>query len=156
MTLRGHLMVTREPLEQKQILIYAVTLIIAAAVGLMWPTFTEPLGHTISFVIAILLFSMFTQIPFLRLKETLAVDRSYLTQCFKQVYGVSPKSYLIQIRIRETKRLLESTDLTIDEIAERLCFSSSSHLNRSFQNILGMTPSEFRNHFQKRVIMEEV
>jgi AraC-like DNA-binding protein len=90
------------------------------------------------------------------LAKKLAVDRSYLTQCFKQVYGVSPKSYLIQIRIRETKRLLEGTDLSIDEIAVRLCFSSSSHLNRSFQHILGMTPSEFRNHFQKRMIIEEV
>src|SRR5438132_70672 len=67
----GHYM-TREKLEQRQILIYAVTLMVAAIVGMMWPTFSEPLGNTISFVIAILLFSMFTQIPFLRLKETLS------------------------------------------------------------------------------------
>lgn len=68
-------MVTRETLEQKQILIYAVTLIIAAIVGLMWPTFSEPLGHTTTIVIAILLFSMFTQIPFFRLKEALSNRR---------------------------------------------------------------------------------
>jgi ACR3 family arsenite transporter len=65
-------MITREKLEQRQILIYAVTLIVAAIVGMMWPTFSAPLGDITSMVIAILLFSMFTQIPFFRLKETLS------------------------------------------------------------------------------------
>jgi ACR3 family arsenite transporter len=50
-------MITRENLEKRQILIYAVTLIVAAMVGMIWPTFSTPLGDITSMVIAILLFS---------------------------------------------------------------------------------------------------
>lgn len=66
-------MVARETLEQKQIWIYAITLIAAAVIGLMWSAFS--FGYVTSIVIAILLYSMFTQIPFFRLKETLSNRR---------------------------------------------------------------------------------
>ncbi|MBP1991506.1 arsenic resistance protein [Paenibacillus eucommiae] len=68
-------MMARDTLEQRQIPIYAGTLIVAAVVGIVWPTFSTSLGHITSLVIAILLFSMFTQIPFFRLKETLSNQR---------------------------------------------------------------------------------
>lgn len=63
---------SREQLEKNQIWLYALVLFIAAGIGLFWPKFSARLDHIISLVLAILLYGMFTQIPFFRLKEALS------------------------------------------------------------------------------------
>ena len=68
-------MLSRESLEQKQIGVYAAALIVGGVAGLVSPRaggFLEPL---VSFMIAVLLFSMFCQIPFLKLREALSNGR---------------------------------------------------------------------------------
>lgn len=64
-------MVSSEQLEKKQVWVYAFALIIAAGFGLLWPESSESLDFMISFVLAILMYGMFAQIPFFRLKEAL-------------------------------------------------------------------------------------
>lgn len=64
-------MISREQLEKNQVWLYVLVLIIAAGFGLLWPTFSESLDCMISYVLAILMFGMFAQIPFFRLKEAL-------------------------------------------------------------------------------------
>ncbi|OAB26560.1 arsenic resistance protein [Paenibacillus macquariensis subsp. defensor] len=68
-------MITREQLENKQIWLYVVSLVIGASVGLISPTLSSFLFFTISPVLAILLYSMFAQIPFLHLRESLSNER---------------------------------------------------------------------------------
>ncbi|MFS0688845.1 arsenic resistance protein [Sporosarcina sp. 179-K 8C2 HS] len=62
-------MITREKLEEKQISLYAFVLLIAAGFGLFVPDFAGRLDVTISVVIAILMYSMFSQIPFASLRN---------------------------------------------------------------------------------------
>lgn len=59
----------RSLLEQKQIGIYIFALLIAIGFRLLMPDFTELLNRTISLVIAILMYSMFSQIPFTSLAK---------------------------------------------------------------------------------------
>lgn len=66
---------SREQLEEKQILIYAVALVVGAAFGVWRPVFGASLEFLISPVLAILLYSMFAQIPFLHLREAFANQR---------------------------------------------------------------------------------
>ncbi|MFL1997204.1 MULTISPECIES: arsenic resistance protein [Lysinibacillus] len=68
-------MISREKLENNQVFLYVIVLLIAAGVGLLAPFVGEQLDVTISFVIAILMFSMFSQIPFTALKESFANRR---------------------------------------------------------------------------------
>lgn len=63
-------MCTRKQLEEKQISLYVIILVIAAGFGLFVPDFTGRLDVTISLVIAILMYSMFSQIPFASLKKS--------------------------------------------------------------------------------------
>jgi len=63
-------MFTREQLEEKQISLYVIVLVIAAGFGLFMPDFAGRLDVTISLVIPILMYSMFSQIPFASLKES--------------------------------------------------------------------------------------
>lgn len=68
-------MFSRESLEKNQIGVYAVALIVGGIVGLVSPRiggFLEPL---VSFAIAVLLFSMFCQIPFLQLRKAVSNGR---------------------------------------------------------------------------------
>lgn len=70
-------MITREKLEQNQIWVYVATLGVAAGLGLLYPGFMSNLDHhiLISAVIGILMFGMFTQIPFTSIKESLGNRR---------------------------------------------------------------------------------
>ncbi|WP_028563362.1 arsenic resistance protein [Paenibacillus pinihumi] len=65
-------MFSREKLEQHQAGLYAVILIISAALGLFAPGLTAKLDNSIliSVIIAILMYGMFTQIPFVTIKES--------------------------------------------------------------------------------------
>ena len=65
-------MITREQLENKQIWLYVASLFIGAMIGLASPTTGSSLHFTISPILAILLFGMFAQIPFLHLRESLS------------------------------------------------------------------------------------
>ncbi|WP_252503980.1 arsenic resistance protein [Sporosarcina sp. Marseille-Q4943] len=62
-------MITRDKLEETQISLYAIVLLIAAGFGLFRPDFAGRLDVTISVVIAILMYSMFSQIPFASLRN---------------------------------------------------------------------------------------
>ncbi len=68
-------MISREKLEKNQVFLYVIVLLIAAGVGLLAPYVGEQLDVTISFVIAILMYSMFSQIPFTALRESFANRR---------------------------------------------------------------------------------
>ncbi|OAB35992.1 arsenic resistance protein [Paenibacillus glacialis] len=68
-------MITREQLENKQIWLYVISLFIGAIIGLSSPTVSSLLYFTISPILAILLYSMFAQIPFLHLRESLSNGR---------------------------------------------------------------------------------
>jgi len=62
---------SRESLEKNQIVVYAVALIVGGGVGLASPQLGGLLEPLVSFAIAVLLFSMFCQIPFLKIREAL-------------------------------------------------------------------------------------
>ena len=62
----------------------------------------------------------------------------------KREYGVSPINYIIDCRIQEGKRLLAETDLAPSQIASILGFSSSSYFCKTFSNIEGTSPTEYR------------
>lgn len=61
-------MITRDTLEEKQITIYILTLILSVIIGLNW-TDSRLLEYAIEPIIGVLLYSMFCQIPFLKIKN---------------------------------------------------------------------------------------
>ncbi|MGY4690794.1 arsenic resistance protein [Salibacterium sp. K-3] len=70
-------MVTKEQLETKQVGIYIISFIIAAGFGLLLPGYAERLGALIFIIIALLMYSMFSQIPFRALKQAFR-NRTYI------------------------------------------------------------------------------
>ena len=72
------------------------------------------------------------------------VNKYYLAHAYKQTYGVSPINYMIDCRIREGKRLLADTDLSLSQISSILGFSSASYFSQSFRKAEGTSPAEYR------------
>ncbi len=63
---------------------------------------------------------------------------------FKSATGVTPITYKHNIMVQNALDLLAHTDLTIEEISERVGFSSSNYFRRVFFNTTGKTPKELR------------
>lgn len=76
--------------------------------------------------------------------ERLNISDSYFRREFKGLYGVSPSSFLQNIRMDHAKMLLSSGYYTIGEVA-RLCgFRSLSYFSAAFHRAVGMAPGEYR------------
>lgn len=72
------------------------------------------------------------------------INKYYLAHIFKEEVGSSPIDYLIQVRMKEAKTFLESTDYTIAEISEFSGFSSPSFFSQAFKRETKETPSSYR------------
>jgi AraC-like DNA-binding protein len=63
---------------------------------------------------------------------------------FKRLTGFPPVEYYIRIRIQEACRLLDTTALSVKEIAEQLGFDDPYYFSRSFKKIVGLAPRNYR------------
>ena len=69
------------------------------------------------------------------------------SRVFKKETGVSPAVFVATARVDRAKVLLESSDWTLDRVADRAGFGDISGLHRAFQRRLGVTPGEYRQRF---------
>lgn len=84
------------------------------------------------------------------LADLVHLNQAYLSRLFKQKAGLSFTDYLARVRLQEAKRLLVTTDQTIDEIAYAVGFKNNSYFTSVFKKREGINPSEFRSrHFTK-------
>lgn len=68
----------------------------------------------------------------------------YLTEKFRAETGMSVSSYIRAAKVRRAKVLLETTELPVREIADRLAFNTPGYFIRSFKETTGMTPDSWR------------
>ena len=76
--------------------------------------------------------------------ELIDVSKSYLCRVFKQAYGITPVTFLLNFRISKAKQLLISTDMKIRLLAAECGFNDTSYFCMMFKKSEGMTPEEFR------------
>ena len=74
-----------------------------------------------------------------------ASNEGTLKRCFKLVTKMTFYEYLTSIRIEKGKSLLETTELPIKKIADRLGIKKTN-FNRSFKKLTGVTPKQWRNN----------
>lgn len=74
----------------------------------------------------------------------LGVSRKTLCTRFKNETGETFASYVRKLRIERARRLLDTTDYDIAQIAYQTGFSSQSHLQTAFKSATGLTPREWR------------
>ncbi len=77
--------------------------------------------------------------------DRLCISAKYLTGICRQVVGMTAKTIIDEFAILEIKALLQSTELNIQEISDRLRFADQSYLGRYFKRHEGISPKEYRN-----------
>jgi transcriptional regulator GlxA family with amidase domain len=71
-----------------------------------------------------------------------------LCHIFKSDVGMPPIRYLRLLRMERAKDLLESSLLSVKEIAYQVGLNDESHFVRDFKATYGFSPAHYRSHFQ--------
>lgn len=83
------------------------------------------------------------------LAKRIGYSEYYLSRKFKKEIGQSISEYIRQARINRAKLLLETTQMSIQNISNRLCFGTRSFFADTFHKLVGMPPAEYRRTHQK-------
>lgn len=86
--------------------------------------------------------------PVERLARVSGVSEAHFARSFKEAFGIPPHRYLLTRRIERAKALLRDTDLPITEIAFQAGWQSLGTFGRTFSDVTGESPSEFRARAQ--------
>ena len=84
------------------------------------------------------------------LARRLGIAYSHFRRVFKEHTGFSPWQYVLHLRLERARRLLASSDATLEEIAARLGFSSPFHFSRAFKRANGVAPDHWRRQLAQR------
>lgn len=76
------------------------------------------------------------------------INQRRIANYIQQNFNCNFKTYINQIRINESKRMLKESELNMGEIAFKVGFNNQSHFNRVFKSLVGISPSEFRENKQ--------
>jgi len=82
--------------------------------------------------------------PVRRLAKVSGVSIAHFARSFKQAFGAPPHRYLLTRRVERATALLRETDLPITEIALEAGWSSLGTFGRTFRDVVGESPGEFR------------
>lgn len=78
------------------------------------------------------------------LAERYFINKYYLTRIFKEQFGVTINSYLLNVRITHAKRELRFTDRSAEEIGRSVGFHELYYFSRVFKKVEGYSISEYR------------
>ena len=78
-----------------------------------------------------------------RLAEALCISENYLGRCFNQEMGITPTSYLNRYRVRQARKLFDSGEVNITEVANRVGYADSNYFGRVFRREVGVPPSAY-------------
>ena len=76
--------------------------------------------------------------------DKLCVTPKYLSQVVSGLTGRTPSDYIEELVVMESKALLNSTPMTIQQVSDELHFPSQSFFGKYFKRIVGMSPKEYR------------
>lgn len=79
-----------------------------------------------------------------RLAYECNISEVYFRKLFTKHFGISPKQFIIDLRIQRAKQMLGEGPLSIFVISEKCGFSNPYHFCRLFKQRVGITPSEYR------------
>jgi transcriptional regulator GlxA family with amidase domain len=83
--------------------------------------------------------------------EQEAMSVRTFTRRFREEVGISPGQWLTQQRVERARQLLETTDLSIDQVAREAGFGTAQSMRQHLQQALGVTPTAYRRTFRTGV-----
>ena len=75
------------------------------------------------------------------------ISFSYLSRCFRELTGYSPKQYIMRHRLSHARSLILTTDLSISDIAYKSGFGDINNFIRHFKALYGLPPTHLRKNY---------
>jgi transcriptional regulator GlxA family with amidase domain len=88
------------------------------------------------------------ELPLHILARRAAMSTRTLSRRFREQVGTTPAHWITRARVRRAQRLLETTDLSVEQIAGEVGFGSSTVLREHFGRIVGTNPRAHRGSFR--------
>jgi AraC-like DNA-binding protein len=79
-----------------------------------------------------------------RLASIACVSDAHFIRTFKATFGETPHRYLQRRRVERAMYLLRNSERTVTDVCMDVGFASLGTFSRTFRDIVGETPSEFR------------
>lgn len=76
--------------------------------------------------------------------ELVNITPSHLSNLFKKETGVNFSTYLTDVRMKAARRLLQSPEFLIYEVAEKTGYSNAGYFGKAFKKYWGISPEEFK------------
>jgi transcriptional regulator GlxA family with amidase domain len=86
-----------------------------------------------------------------RLADQAHMSRRTFVRAFRARTGTTPSAWIRTRRLDAARRLLETTDLSVDQVAADCGFGSAVTLRQNFATTFSTTPTEYRRHFDARL-----
>lgn len=86
------------------------------------------------------------------LAAAISLNEQYFCRFFKKAIGRTPMEYINEYRIKQTRRLLEETDLPITDICLECGYNNLGNFLREFRKQTGTTPLQYRKQSRKVII----
>ncbi|WP_167859283.1 helix-turn-helix domain-containing protein [Paenibacillus cymbidii] len=101
-------------------------------------------GATVSSIIHYIEENFATDLYLEKIAMEVGISSKYVSRMFKEKTGVNLTDYISMYRMTKAKELLVQTNLSINEIAERVGIFSRATFLRIFKKFEGVSPNEFR------------
>lgn len=86
--------------------------------------------------------------------RSFGIHPNYMTRTFHEKFGISPKKYLMDLKLKKACRLLTTTTLSIAVISSSLGFDDQLAFSRIFRKEYGNAPSEYRKKTRGEIMDE--
>ena len=81
--------------------------------------------------------------------DAAGVNSTYLSYLFSQEMGVGFSGYLLNLRIKHAKKLLEESNLKIRQVAEESGFNDYHYFSKVFKKMTGVSAAQYRKENEK-------
>ncbi|WP_438444757.1 helix-turn-helix transcriptional regulator [Gorillibacterium sp. sgz5001074] len=105
-------------------------------------------GHTVEESLSYIHEHYMMKLTVPMLARRAGISEGHYSVLFKKLTGTSLVPYLNRLRIAKAKQLLEQTDWSAKEVAQRTGFNDYFHFSRTFKKIAGTAPHRFREMVQ--------
>lgn len=79
-------------------------------------------------------------------------NEKYLSHLFGEISGIPLKHLITQCKMDAANFMLTDTNMPVADISKALGFMDSHNFSRAYKKFTGLTPSEYRNAFAKRLL----
>lgn len=88
--------------------------------------------------------SVYKRIDLNKLAENLHLSKSTVIRKFKKQYGITPYEFLLDAKMESAKILLRDTEMTVKQIADKLCVADEHYFSSLFLHRVGLRPKIYR------------